>query len=146
MPHFMQRNHLESQDGRCDIASVVQFDQSLIRSLKQLWMWITVIGQILQKLRHVVTRVKMRQVASRCAKTPFELCFSKQVESVGGFVEEHYATDGKQVKSSLERALGPTSAFSQRRDLAKVFCEQRRDHTRFRKLDETQDDRERLFR
>jgi len=94
----------------------------LIRRVKQLWMWITIVGQIFQKLRHVVTRIKMRQAASRCAKTPFQLGFRKQVESVGGFVEEHYATDGKQVKSSLERALGPTSAFGQRRDLAKVLC------------------------
>lgn len=95
MSYLVQRNHLESQDGRRDITSVVQFDQSLIRSLKQLRMWITVIGQILQKLRHVVTRIKMRQTASRRAKTPFKLCFGKQVEGVGGFVEEHYATNGE---------------------------------------------------
>ena len=61
----------------------------------------------------------------RAAETPLQLRFGQQVQRVGRFAEEHYATQPQQVKGRLERPLGTPGSLGQGPHLAKLPRQQR---------------------
>src|SRR5215218_1892149 len=103
-------------------------------------MRIVLIGQLIEQLGDVIATVQGRQIPRSCAESAFEFGFRQQVQHIGRFAEEHYATDGKEVKSSLERALGTTCSLRQSRQLADLAAEKRDDEARLAKLDHPQND------
>ena len=71
--------------------------------------------------------------------------FGENVETGGGLAEEHYLTNGEQVKSSLERAFEPFGPFGDGGHLAEVAREKSDDTARLAEVSHADDDRVGFF-